>query len=179
MSKFFVTALAIVAAFLSLGMTACTMNENGAHFTGVSSGDAPPGSFCYENTALCVVGGVAAAGLAAGVIANSNSSNGNGGCAPGKRKNAICAPSDSRLKQDVRPLATRNDGLKVYTFHYRGDSRLFSGVMAQDLLQNPAFAKAVSVGADGYYRVDYSMLGLPLVNGKVMSEAGEKAAAAL
>lgn len=178
MSKIFVTAFALLAAFLSLGMTACTMNDNGAHFTGTSSGDAAPGSFCYEHTALCVMGGVAAAGLAAGIIANSNSDNGNGGCARG-HKNAICAPSDARLKRDIRPLATTSNGLQIYTFHYRGDNRLFSGVMAQDLLKNPAFAKAVSVGTDGYYRVNYSMLGLPLVNGDIMNQAGEKAAAGL
>ena len=68
--------------------------------------------------------------------------------------------SDRRAKRDVIHVATRADGLKLYSFRYLWDARLYVGVMAQDLLDDPARAGAVSLHPSGYYRVDYGMLGL-------------------
>ena len=157
----------IAISILSLCLSACTMNDSGAHFTGMSAGNDHPGGYCYEHTAVCVAAGVAAVGVTAIVISNNNDHH-----AP------VNNASDIRLKRDIRPLMVTDNGLKIYTFRYAGDDRLFSGVLAQDLLKDPEFAGAVSTGADGYYRVDYTKLGLSLVNGRTMLEAGEKAAAA-
>jgi hypothetical protein len=149
----------------ALSLAGCTVNDTGAHFTGMNAGD--PGSYCYEHTAVCVIGGVVVAGVAAGIIANTSQHSSNTAAPP--------PPSDSRLKQDIHPLMTLASGLKLYTYHYVGDTRLFSGVLAQDLLQDARFSGAVSRGADGYYRVDYGALGLTLFNGDVMRRAGERA----
>ena len=156
------TALTLAAALCVAG---CTVNDTGAHFTGMNAGD--PGSYCYQNTALCVIGGVVVAGVAAGIIANAREHS--------PTSAPVVVVSDSRLKQDVRPLMTLPNGLKIYTYRYAGDARLFSGVLAQDLLQDARFSGAVSRGADGYYRVDYGRLGLALFNGDVLRQAGESA----
>jgi len=50
--------------------------------------------------------------------------------------------------------------LKEYTFKYTGKDDRYEGVMAQDVLK--VMPEAVSVGEDGYYRVDYAMLGIEL-----------------
>jgi hypothetical protein len=42
--------------------------------------------------------------------------------------------------------------------HQPGDR--YEGVMAQDVLK--VMPEAVSIGPDGYYRVNYKMLGVPL-----------------
>ena len=69
-------------------------------------------------------------------------------------------PSDLRLKKDVVLLATLADGIKVYSFKYLWDDVVHVGVMAQDLLADPAHAHAVVSMANGYYAVDYAKLGL-------------------
>ncbi len=68
-------------------------------------------------------------------------------------------PSDLRLKTDIRQVGTAAHGLPLYTFRYLGETGLYEGVMAQDVLS--VMPKAVSVGEDGYYRVDYELLGIP------------------
>jgi len=65
--------------------------------------------------------------------------------------------SDARLKQDVRRIGTTLFGLPLYHFKYVGKPETYEGVMAQEVLQ--LMPSAVSVGADGYYRVNYSALG--------------------
>ena len=65
--------------------------------------------------------------------------------------------SDLRLKQDVRRIGSTVFGLPLYHFQYRGRSETYEGVMAQDVLQ--VMPGAVSLAADGYYRVDYRALG--------------------
>lgn len=71
--------------------------------------------------------------------------------------------SDVRLKRDITHLVTRDDGLKVYSFRYLWDEQPYVGVMAQDLLADPAQASAVSQHESGYYMVDYKSLGLKMV----------------
>ncbi len=67
--------------------------------------------------------------------------------------------SDLRLKTDIRRVGTAAHDLPLYTFRYIGEPQLYEGVMAQDVLG--VMPAAVSVGEDGYYRVDYELLGIP------------------
>ncbi len=67
--------------------------------------------------------------------------------------------SDIRAKENIVPVGERN-GFKLYEWNYRGMTKRWRGVMAQDLLKtNP---DAVSLGDDGLYRVDYSKLGFDM-----------------
>lgn len=68
--------------------------------------------------------------------------------------------SDVRLKKGVTYIATLESGIRLYSFQYLWDDKVYVGVMAQDLLSNSATRKAVSSTSDGYYAVDYEMLGL-------------------
>ena len=69
--------------------------------------------------------------------------------------------SDIRLKEGITRVATAANGLPLYEYSYRGESAVYRGVMAQDvLLHTPA---AVSVMSNGYLAVDYGMLDLELV----------------
>lgn len=93
--------------------------------------------------------------------------------------NAARQFSDERLKEDIVPVTKLENGIQLYTFNYKGDPRRFVGVIAQDLLKDEKFAEAVSEGPDGYYRVDYSRLGMRVTNPAEMLEAGLKSAARL
>jgi hypothetical protein len=70
------------------------------------------------------------------------------------------ASSDLRLKDDIVQIGTTVFGLPFYRFRYKGQSELYSGVMAQDVLS--VAPHAVSVGDDGYYRVNYGSLGITM-----------------
>jgi hypothetical protein len=50
--------------------------------------------------------------------------------------------------------------LPIYTWNYIGDDALYRGPMAQDVLR--LYPACVSVGTNGYYRVNHSLLGIPL-----------------
>lgn len=68
--------------------------------------------------------------------------------------------SDMRLKTDIAQIGTAANGLPLYQFRYLGDTTLYEGVMAQDVLQHtPA---AVLTGPLGVMAVDYGMLGLEM-----------------
>ena len=67
--------------------------------------------------------------------------------------------SDLRLKTDIHRVGTTAHDLPLYTFRYLGEPALYEGVMAQDVLG--VMPEAVSVAEDGYYRVDYELLGIP------------------
>lgn len=89
-----------------------------------------------------------------------------GGCPPGLQPgpNGGCFRiSDARLKRDIELVASRADGLKLYAFRYLWDDTAYVGVMAQDLLGDPARAHAVSRHESGYYMVDYTMLGVRMM----------------
>ena len=64
--------------------------------------------------------------------------------------------SDLRLKQDLHRIGTTVFGLPLYHFRYRGQAETYEGVLAQDVLQ--VMPSAVSLAADGYYRVNYGAL---------------------
>ena len=68
--------------------------------------------------------------------------------------------SDLRLKRDIRQVGTTAHNLPLYTFRYIGKDGQYEGVMAQDVLK--VMPIAVSVGEDGYYRVNYNMLGIEM-----------------
>ncbi len=70
-------------------------------------------------------------------------------------------PSDIRVKQDIEPLGNAGSVLPLYSFRYLDDETEYVGVMAQDVLKTRP--DAVSTGEDGFYRVDYSRLGLRMV----------------
>ena len=65
--------------------------------------------------------------------------------------------SDRRLKQDVKRVGALPNGLPIYSFRYNWGGPTFVGVMAQDVLR--VMPDAVVTGSDGFYRVDYEMLG--------------------
>ncbi|HKX08002.1 MAG TPA: tail fiber domain-containing protein [Stellaceae bacterium] len=67
--------------------------------------------------------------------------------------------SDLRLKTDITRIGTAAHGLPLYSFRYIGETDLYEGVMAQDVLR--VMPSAVGVAEDGYYRVDYEQLGIP------------------
>ncbi len=68
------------------------------------------------------------------------------------------APSDRRLKDDIRLVGRTFDGLNVYTFRYKQDPIFRMGVMAQEVLQ--VHPEAVCE-RDGYLAVDYGRIGTP------------------
>ena len=74
-------------------------------------------------------------------------------------KIGVKKPSDVRLKTGIQRVGTAAHGLPLYTFRYVGETGLYEGVMAQDVLG--VMPDAVSVAEDGFYRVDYEMLGIP------------------
>jgi hypothetical protein len=71
-------------------------------------------------------------------------------------------PSDRRLKRSIRLLTRLHNGLKIYAFKYLWSDVVYVGVMAQDLLQNPTWKDAVMTKANGFYAVNYRMLGLKM-----------------
>ena len=124
--------------------------------------------YCSRNTAICVLGMVAAVAavivVAAGVAYASNP--------------PPPAFSDARLKRDIEQAGTLPNGLKLYSFRYWNDDRIFVSVMAQDLFEDERYRHAVSEDASGYYMVDLKALGLDVAGSrKQFLAAGQKAAA--
>lgn len=70
--------------------------------------------------------------------------------------------SDRRLKRSIRLLARLHNGVKIYAFKYLWSDVVYVGVMAQDLLKNPTWKDAVITKANGFYAVNYAMLGLKM-----------------
>ena len=79
---------------------------------------------------------------------------GNGGGAGGNR-------SDIRLKRDIEVVGRLANGLKLYRFKYLWSDVEWVGVMAQDVLD--VMPDAVTVGNDGFYRVQYDLLGTSMM----------------
>lgn len=70
--------------------------------------------------------------------------------------------SDMRLKRDIEYLATLGNGIKLYSFRYLWDETVRVGVMAQDILGDPVHEQAVVLMPNGFYGVNYKMLGLKM-----------------
>ena len=69
--------------------------------------------------------------------------------------------SDIRLKTNIHRVGTTVMSLPLYSFEYRGEHGTYIGVMAQDVLK--VEPSAVSMGSDGFYRVDYQKLGIEML----------------
>jgi hypothetical protein len=69
--------------------------------------------------------------------------------------------SDIRLKTNINRVGTTVMNLPLYSFAYRDKLGTYIGVMAQDVLK--VVPSAVSVGSDGFYRVDYQKLGIEML----------------
>jgi len=71
-------------------------------------------------------------------------------------------PSDRRLKTDIVALGETEDGVKLYSWKYKSDQvTIWVGVMAQDL--EATHPEALVTGTDGFYRVNYSDLGVQMM----------------
>ena len=140
MRKLFRASAAAVAVSLTL-----------ANCTTFGNADGP----CGDRPMACLLAG---AGVIAAVayIGFYSDDYGDGNAGSGSGYSA----SDARLKRDITYVATLQNGIKVYSFHYRNDERRFVGVMAQDLVADPRFRHAVKTDVSGYYVVDLSALGL-------------------
>jgi len=77
----------------------------------------------------------------------------------GQAAGAAAAASDIRLKKNIVYSHTEN-GHKIYEFEYKNEPNIkYSGVMAQEVLEkNPSAV----IEENGYYKVDYDMLGLTM-----------------
>ena len=59
-------------------------------------------------------------------------------------------PSDRRLKEDINLIGKSPNGINIYSFKYKGDDKIYQGVMADEV------PEASIVGDYGYLMVDYS-----------------------
>lgn len=64
--------------------------------------------------------------------------------------------SDDRLKQDIKLLARREDGIGIYQFRYLGDGMLYMGVLASEVER--VKPDAVITDERGFKHVDYEMI---------------------
>ena len=87
-----------------------------------------------------------------GTASNGDASNG--------RRNV--PGSDVRLKRDIREVGASPNGLTLYSFRYNWSEEMFVGVMAQEVLE--LRPEAVITREDGFYAVDYDMLGLKMIS---------------
>ncbi len=155
--------------FFTLGMcglmAACSSIDrvNGVSISSTEEGDS---SYCARRPEVCILAGVL---ITAGVVVVAlNARNRDD-------REETAAVSDRRLKRQVRRLATLDNGLKLYTFKYLRDERMFVGVMAQDLIEQPQFRHAVSTNGRGFHVVDYGRLGVETIGLAKMIEAGRAA----
>ncbi|MGB9142823.1 MAG: tail fiber domain-containing protein [Aestuariivirga sp.] len=78
----------------------------------------------------------------------------------GKEQESKSTFSDIRLKANIHRIGTTVLNLPLYSFQYLNQTGTYVGVMAQDVLK--VEPSAVSVGANGYYMVDYGKLGIAM-----------------
>ena len=77
----------------------------------------------------------------------------------GAALNVLPNLSDVHAKEKIEYVGRKN-GYKVYDFNYKGQPGRYRGVMAQDIRR--VKPEAVTMGADGWLRVDYSQLGFEM-----------------
>jgi len=65
--------------------------------------------------------------------------------------------SDIRLKENISKTGVSKSGIPIYTFSYKNDDQVWSGTMAQDLLEIGR-DDAVLLMDNGYYAVDYNAI---------------------
>ena len=71
-----------------------------------------------------------------------------------QNQQAVGFLSDIRAKEKIQRVGNSSSGIPIYEFNYIGSEARYSGTMAQDLLNMGI--DAVSMGEDGYYRVNYN-----------------------
>lgn len=85
------------------------------------------------------------------------------GFAAGKQANNGGGTSERRLKENIAKVDTHPLGFGLYLFDYKaefadhGDGRQF-GVMVDEV--EPIVPEAITLGEDGFKRVNYAMLGI-------------------
>ena len=72
------------------------------------------------------------------------------------------AASDIRLKENINKTGVSESGIPIYTFNYKGEDQLWSGTMAQDLLEMGK-NNAVTIMYNGYYGVYYDMIDVDMI----------------
>jgi len=72
------------------------------------------------------------------------------------------AMSDIRLKENITKTGVSKSGIPIYTFNYKGEDQLWSGTMAQDLLEMGK-NNAVTIMNNGYYGVYYDMIDVNMI----------------
>jgi len=70
--------------------------------------------------------------------------------------------SDVRIKENINKTGISKSGIPIYTFNYIGEDQLWSGTMAQDLL-NIGREDAVTTMDNGYYGVYYDMIDVDMI----------------
>ena len=69
--------------------------------------------------------------------------------------------SDIRLKENINKTGISKSGIPTYTFSYKNDDQVWSGTMAQDLLEIGR-DDAVLLMDNGYYAVDYNAIDIDM-----------------
>ncbi len=161
-NKVFVIFLAAVSI---TGLSGCKTTQEARHE-----------SFCENQKLLCLVAG----GVIVGTIASLNSADSSNQSADGSvgplHCHINCMPiSDMRLKKNIHFIGTAENGLKFYSFRYFNSGKIFTGVMAQDLLDDKRYVNAVEKTVSGYYAVNYSKLGITPLEKDAMLAAGRAA----
>jgi hypothetical protein len=153
-------------------------NISGNAFAGTTAANATTGNYAFGNSSGVIQGGFygPAANEIGAIWTLTDGANYAAGVV-GAPKTA--APSDRRLKRDIRRLGKLSNGLQLYRYRYLGGERGFTGVMAQDLLADPRFRDAVISGDSGFLWVDYGRLGLDPPDLDGMIAAGRCATRAL
>tara|TARA_R110002020_G_scaffold18782_1_gene65159 strand:- start:1720 stop:2565 length:846 start_codon:yes stop_codon:yes gene_type:complete len=70
--------------------------------------------------------------------------------------------SDIRLKENITRTGVSKSGIPIYTFSYKNDDQLWSGTMAQELLELGR-EDAVTIMDNGYYGVRYDMIDINMI----------------
>ena len=65
--------------------------------------------------------------------------------------------SDIRLKENIIRTGISKSGIPIYTFNYKNENQVWSGTMAQDLIEIGR-EDAVTIMDNGYYGVYYDMI---------------------
>ena len=65
--------------------------------------------------------------------------------------------SDGRLKENIKLVGTRPNGIRVYEYNYKGGSRTYRGPIAQDVMREHPELVHVDP-ATGYYKIPASLL---------------------
>lgn len=70
--------------------------------------------------------------------------------------------SDVRLKENITRTGISESGIPIYTFNYKNNDQLWSGTMAQDLLELGR-EDAVTTMDNGYYGVYYDVIDVNMI----------------